>query len=87
MSHFDADHYLNLSGGVGLYGQAEFRKQGCDLDFLKIPSVEYAQFKNVFVPHLSILDVLLHCGVEQTRSMVFDYTFLQKERIKGALTA
>lgn len=82
MSRFDANHYLNLSGGKGLYGQAEFGKQGFDLDFLKIPSVEYIQFENSFAPHLSILDVLFHCGVEQTQGMVFNYALHQKERGK-----
>lgn len=81
MSHFGADHYLNLSGGARLYDHNEFEKNNLELDFLRIPSVEYPQFQNEFVPHLSILDTLLHCGVKHTRSLVHDYKFQKKPRV------
>lgn len=74
-SHFKANHYLNLSGGRALYGYDEFRKNGLGLDFLQTPNLEYLQFQDEFTPHLSILDTLLHCGVEKTQRLVHDYKF------------
>lgn len=84
MSHFGANHYLNLSGGVNLYGEDEFKGKGLSLNFLKIPNVGYPQFENEFTPHLSILDVLLHCGVKQTRSLVYDYIFQGEHNVSVA---
>lgn len=75
MSYFSANHYLNLSGGAALYGRDEFREKDLGLDFLKIPNVGYPQFQNAFTPHLSILDTLLHCGIKQTRILIYDYKF------------
>lgn len=80
MSHFKGNHYLNLSGGADLYEYGEFRKNGLELDFLKIPNVEYAQFQDAFTPYLSILDTLLHCGVKHTRGLVCNYKFQQKPK-------
>lgn len=75
MSHFKASHYLNLSGGVALYEHDAFRKKDLGLDFLETPNVEYPQFQDVFTPHLSILDTLLHCGLQNTRMLIHDYEF------------
>jgi len=85
MSHFSANHYLNLSGGVNLYDRDEFKKKGLSLNFLKIPTIDYPQFEKEFTPHLSILDVLLHCGVKQTRSLVYDYAFQEEQDVNAAI--
>lgn len=76
-SHFEANHYLNLSGGTALYRHDEFKENGVALDFLQTPSLEYRQFQDTFTPHLSIIDTLLHCGVTHTRRLVYDYQFQQ----------
>lgn len=51
--------YINTIGGVDLYSKADFRIQGLDLRFIKTSPFEYAQFGGIFVPSLSIIDVLM----------------------------
>lgn len=64
-----ADSYLNPIGGVDLYDPVSFKNNGIDLGFLKTGTVQYPQFDNVFVPHLSIIDVLMFN--DQTRIQEF----------------
>jgi len=52
-------HYINPSGGKEIYTKEYFKASGIDIDFLVPQRVEYAQFKNAFVPWLSIIDVLM----------------------------
>jgi hypothetical protein len=54
-----ADEYLNPIGGVGLYTKEDFRKQGIALNFLRTDDFTYKQYNNVFVPFLSIIDVMM----------------------------
>ena len=54
-----ADHYINPIGGTELYDKSDFGARGIELQFLKARPFEYPQFGNVFVPWLSIIDVLM----------------------------
>lgn len=65
-----ASDYFNPSGGMELYDKETFRQAGVNLHFLRSGKVEYNQFKNEFVPYLSILDVLMFNEVEQVRSFL-----------------
>ena len=51
--------YINAIGGQALYRQDEFSKAGIRLSFLKPDPINYCQFKNGFVPWLSIIDVMM----------------------------
>lgn len=51
--------YINPAGGVELYSKETFRENNIELTFLKSSPVEYTQFKNEFVPWLSIIDVMM----------------------------
>ncbi|MCF2517943.1 WbqC family protein [Dyadobacter sp. CY351] len=55
----NASHYINPIGGMELYDKAKFEKEGIKLDFIKSVSSPYPQFKNAFVPWLSIIDILM----------------------------
>ena len=55
----DCHEYINPIGGKELYAKAEFQSQGIDLRFIKPKPLEYAQFKNEFIPWLSMIDVLM----------------------------
>lgn len=70
---FEATTYHNLPGGAELYDKTVFAEQGIDLKFIKIPEIIYPQFTNDFVPHLSIIDVLMHNGIEKTSELVHGY--------------
>lgn len=68
-----AAHYINPIGGIELYDKAFFEKQGIRLNFIKAKSVVYPQFKNEFVPWLSILDVLMFNSVAQIQVFLEEY--------------
>jgi len=54
-----ATTYINAIGGKELYAKQNFEKENIELHFLKSNSITYSQFKNSFVPWLSIIDVLM----------------------------
>jgi len=69
----NADTYLNAIGGQDLYDKAEFASHGINLLFVKTNDIVYKQFKNEFVPNLSIIDVLMHNGKEGTKQLLNAY--------------
>jgi hypothetical protein len=65
-----ASEYINPIGGLSLYSKAEFEANGIKLMFHKIQPLEYQQFNNEFVPHLSILDnMMFQNKLELTQSL------------------
>ena len=64
--------YINLPAEA-LYDKKEFKKNNIDLYFLKSRPVMYKQYSNVFVPNLSMLDVLMFNSVEQTNELLAQY--------------
>lgn len=55
-----ADIYINPTNGRDLYDSTEFRKRGMDLKFILTRALTYNQeIKGLFVPNLSIIDVLM----------------------------
>lgn len=68
-----ADKYLNPIGGKELYDKKEFEKEGIKLYFLKTKDVEYRQFTNIFVPHLSIIDVLMFNPRKKVKEFLSEY--------------
>jgi len=72
----DADEYFNAVGGQLLYSRADFDGQGIQLKFIKTGAIRYQQFKNEFVPDLSIIDVMMFNSVEQVKKMLEDYEVL-----------
>jgi hypothetical protein len=55
----DANTYINAIGGKELYSKASFKEEQIALQFLEMERVEYKQFQEAFMPHLSIIDVLM----------------------------
>ena len=72
----EASHYINSKGGIELYSKNDFREQGTILHFLSPKPTEYRQFKNNFVPWLSIIDVLMFNSPPQVREMLDKYELL-----------
>lgn len=72
----EATQYVNAIGGMELYDAQDFKGHGVDLYFVKTGDITYPQFTDKFVPHLSILDVLLHNGREKTQDHITNYTLL-----------
>lgn len=71
-----ADEYVNPIGGIDLYHKEDFNEKGIKLQFLKSDLTPYKQFGEEFVPALSILDVLMFCGIEGTKARLNDYHLL-----------
>lgn len=71
-----ADHYINAIGGMELYDKDRFFAEGITLNFLKTEIVEYKQFKNEFVPYLSIIDIMMFNSKDQIKEMLDKYTLI-----------
>ena len=71
-----AKEYINPIGGTELYSKEIFKENNLELGFLKSLPVEYIQFKNEFVPWLSIIDVLMFNPVEKVKTYLNDYTII-----------
>lgn len=59
-----AREYINPVGGMELYNKEEFLESGVKLSFHRIGAVKYKQQRAEFIPHLSILDVLMYNSAE-----------------------
>lgn len=62
--------YINAIGGMALYSKDIFEKHGINLYFIQTDEIEYNQLCPVFVPGLSIIDVLMFNSKEQVNSML-----------------
>jgi len=71
-----ADSYYNAIGGQEMYNKDECANHGIDLRFLKTKIVSYKQFKNEFVPSLSILDVLMFNSVGEINIMLDSFELI-----------
>ncbi len=60
-----AGQYINPIGGVELYSKEIFNGHNIRLNFIRSNAMEYPQFKNEFIPWLSIVDVMMFNSTEQ----------------------
>lgn len=65
-----AEKYVNAIGGQNLYDKDSFKKEGIELSFLEVADLKYKQFYNDFVPHLSIIDVLMFNSKEEVNKLL-----------------
>lgn len=68
-----AGEYVNPSGGIELYDRQFFAENGVKLFFLRTQPFAYRQFNEEFVPHLSIIDVLMFNGTSGTSQLLSRY--------------
>ena len=71
-----ANHYINPIGGLELYGKELFAKENRQMNFIKSLPVEYKQFKNEFVPWLSIIDVMMFNSTEEINKFLDNYELI-----------
>lgn len=55
----NANMYINPIGGKDLYSRERFKREGIDLCFLKTKDFKYKQYKEEFIPSLSIIDLMM----------------------------
>ncbi len=72
----NASTYINPSGGIELYSKERFEQNGIRLQFQNSNPINYIQYKNEFVPWLSILDVLMFNTKDEIKSFLSDYQFI-----------
>ncbi len=80
-----ATQYINPIGGLELYDKWVFEAQNINLNFIKSKPVEYTQFKNEFVPWLSIVDVLMFNSKETIKEFLNNYELVAPQPPKGEL--
>ena len=73
VNELHATNYINAIGGRELYSGNQFEKEGIKLNFLKPTIGEYKQFKNDFIPSLSIIDIMMFNEVESIQEMLGMY--------------
>lgn len=66
-------HYINPIGGIGLYDKARFEEMGVRFNFIRTREVTYPQFKNDFLPSLSVIDVMMFNSVEEISRMLEEF--------------
>jgi len=71
-----AGTYVNAIGGMELYSKDTFRENGVELKFIRSKPFEYEQFDNVFVPWLSIVDVMMFNSVDDISDALLGYELL-----------
>ena len=70
------DAYYNAIGGQSLYDKTDFATSGITLKFLRAKEIVYPQYKNTFVPNLSIIDVLMFNGIAGTKKLLNEYALV-----------
>ena len=68
--------YINAIGGQELYNRDDFKKENMELKFIKMQNTEYKQFKNEFVPNLSMIDVLMFNSKEEVKNLLEQYELI-----------
>lgn len=66
-----ATTYINPEGGVDLYDKTMFAKEGLTLKFFKA-SLDKVVEKREYNRYVSIIDILMHNGIEGTKAMLND---------------
>lgn len=71
-----ATNYINAIGGQELYSKNKFAENGLILNFIKSKPIVYKQFKDPFIPGLSIIDVMMFNSPEAINEMLNEYEFV-----------
>lgn len=75
-NQLNTNTYINPIGGMSLYSKEIFKENDIVLNFIKSYEIEYQQYKNDFVPWLSIIDVLMFNSVEDIKKMLIQYELI-----------
>lgn len=66
----NATTYINAVGGLTLYDKELFLRHNISLNFIKTNPINYSQFKENFIPHLSIIDVMMFNSPERIKDFL-----------------
>ncbi|MDP2562107.1 WbqC family protein [Psychrobium sp. 1_MG-2023] len=65
--------YTNSPGGKSLYNKEYFSSKGVELSFIEMDKFIYAQNSEEFIPHLSMIDVLMNNSKADTVNLLTKY--------------
>ena len=74
----EASSYINAIGGQSLYDNNKFQEQNLELNFLKTEVIQYDQFENVFLPNLSIIDIIMFNDIDNIKIMFEKFKLIQE---------
>jgi len=69
-----ANEYINPISGKPLYDKCSFAESGIELSFHRMADITYNQFKDPFIPNLSIIDVMMFNSRERIKELLNMYT-------------
>lgn len=72
----NANEYINPIGGKEFFDTTKYEKENIKISFLQCEAQEYKQFGEVFVPYLSIIDLLMFCGKKEVKSMLNKFNLI-----------
>lgn len=75
--YLNAEVYVNAIGGQELYEKDSFKFKGVTLQFLDPKIEEYQQFKNEFIPYLSVIDLLMFNDKDTLCSYLNKYSIIE----------
>lgn len=67
------DCYINPIGGQSFFNNEKYKKNGIDLLFLNPRINPYPQKGKMFIPGLSIIDILMFCSPKDAIEMIEEY--------------
>lgn len=65
-----ANTYFSGNGGKKYHNEILFQDKGVNIKYTEFKAREYKQIGTNFIPGLSVIDVLMNCGVEQTKNFI-----------------
>lgn len=73
------DRIINPIGSKSLYSARDFNQRGIGLSVLESRKISYPQKGCKFIPGLSLIDALMHCGKSQLTSLIKSYDTLDQQ--------
>jgi hypothetical protein len=75
-SRLHSSTYINAIGGMTLYNKESFLANKIELKFIKMKDIKYKQYRNNFVPNLSMIDVLMFNPKYEIRRILKEYVLM-----------
>jgi hypothetical protein len=72
----NVEEYWNPPGGTSFFDRDKYEKAGINLKFHSIKLTEYIQRQSIFIPGLSIIDVMMFNSINDINEMLDNYEFV-----------
>lgn len=72
----NVEEYWNPPGGASFFDRVKYENAGINLKFHSIKLTEYIQRQSIFIPGLSIIDVMMFNSINDINEMLDNYEFV-----------